>query len=173
MALEMHGKTKVLGMTNYLLNYLSKESLISHIKACMLKLATPKNYIHNSLFKLSLTTEKYLDVINWKGHVKALARFRCSNHNLAIERQRGILSKENRICKFCKNLGRRNIDDEIHFLFECPLYHHIRCSYSIFENINPNKSSFTSVMMTRNEECLRQLGSYIYRAMHIHKEFNA
>ena len=47
-----------------------------------------------SLFKLSLTTEKYLDVINWKRHVKALARFRCSNHNLAIERQRGILSKD-------------------------------------------------------------------------------
>ena len=46
MALETHGKTKVLGMTNYLLNYLSKESLISHIKACMLKLATPLNYIH-------------------------------------------------------------------------------------------------------------------------------
>ena len=45
------------------------------------------------LFKLSLTTEKYLDVINWKRHVKALARFRCSNHNLAMERQRGILSK--------------------------------------------------------------------------------
>ena len=58
-----------------------------------------------SLFKLSLNTEKYLDVINWKRHVKALARFRCSNHNLAIERQRGILSKENRICKFCNNLG--------------------------------------------------------------------
>ena len=38
-----------------------------------------------SLFKLSLTTEKYIDVINWKRHVKALARFRCSNHNLAIE----------------------------------------------------------------------------------------
>ena len=43
----------------------------------------------------------------------------------------------------------------------------------IFENINPNKSSFTSIMMTRNEECLRQLGSYIYRAMHIHKEYNS
>ena len=115
----------------------------------------------------------YKCVEYWKRHVKALARFRCSNHNLAIERQRGILSKENRICKFCQNLGRRNIEDEIHFLLECPLYHHIRCSYSIFENINPNKSSFTSIMMTRNEECLRQLGSYIYRAMHIHKEYNA
>ena len=31
---------------NYLLHYLSKESLISHIKACMLKFATPQNYIH-------------------------------------------------------------------------------------------------------------------------------
>ena len=55
-----------------------------------------------SLFKLSLTTEKDLDVINWKRHVKALPRFRCSNHNIAIERQRGILSREIRICKFCK-----------------------------------------------------------------------
>ena len=129
--------------------------------------------IYLNIFILGVPITTYLDVINWKRHVKALARFRCSNHNLAIERQRGILSKENRICKFCQNLGRRNIEDEIHFLLECPLYHHIRCSYSIFENINPNKSSFTSIMMTRNEECLRQLGSYIYRAMHIHKEYNA
>ena len=44
-----------------------------------------------------------------------IARFRCSNHNLAIERQRGILSRENRIRKFCKS---RKIADEIHFLLE-------------------------------------------------------
>ena len=84
-----------------------------------------------SLFKWSLTTEKYLDVINWKRHVKAFARFRCNNHNLAIERQRGILSKENRICKFCNNLGSRKIEDEGGLLLICvTIYTQMYVSYT-------------------------------------------
>ena len=66
---------------------------------------TSKQNIY-SLLNSSLTTEQYLDVINWKRHVKSSDRFRCNNHNVAIERQRGILSREHRICKLCNNLGR-------------------------------------------------------------------
>ena len=52
--------------------------------------------------------------------VSALARFRCSNHHLAIETQHGKTVREHRFCKFCVNLNIREIRDEFHFLMGMP-----------------------------------------------------
>ena len=42
-----------------------------------------------------------------------------SNHNLMIEKGRHLnIDRNNRYCKFCKN----KIEDEQHFLINCPLY---------------------------------------------------
>ena len=69
-----------------------------------------------------------------------------------------------RICVTCN-------EDETHFLFRMSIISpYSVLMYSIFENIHPNKNLFTFIMMTRNVSA-RQL--YIYRAMYIHKEFNA
>ena len=124
-------------------------------------------------FKYSLESEIYLDVILWKRHATALARFRCSNHRLGIECQRGKIARNNRLCKFCLNLNLRKIEDEYHFLLECQLYEHLRSYYTLFNDINVSYFSFLSIMKTKNTEHLRQLGSYVYRAMQVHKEFNA
>ena len=123
-------------------------------------------------FKYSLESEKYIDTIKWKRHISALARFRCSNHHLAIETQRGKTVREHRLCKFCLNLNIREIEDEFHFLMVCPLYEHIRHCYSIFENIHKNFNYFINIMSTNNPEHIQQLGSFIHIAMKIHTEFN-
>ena len=102
----------------------------------------------------------------------SLYTFRCSNHHLAIETQRGKTVREHRLCKFCLNLNIREIEDEFHFLMVCPLYEHIRHCYSIFENIHKNFNYFINIMSTNNPEHIQQLGSFIHIAMKIHTEFN-
>ena len=47
------------------------------------------------------------------------------------------LEKENRICKFC-NL--RMVEDEFHFLLNCPLYSDIR--HNFIDNIQRNCDNF-------------------------------
>ena len=53
-------------------------------------------------FKTILEPEKYLSFEIPHSHIKALARFRCSNHKFAIETGRhNNIPKTDRICAFC------------------------------------------------------------------------
>ena len=54
-----------------------------------------------------------------------MAKLRISDHNLMIEtgRYQG-LRKEERFCPFCKN----SVENETHFLLNCPTYESIRSS---------------------------------------------
>ena len=55
---------------------------------------------------------------------KVFAKFICSNHSLEIEKGRHTgIPREERICKVC-DLGK--MEDEQHFLLECPGYTEIR-----------------------------------------------
>ena len=58
---------------------------------------------------------------------QALAKLRCSNHYLEIEKARHNkfkdIPREHRLCKICKH---NKTEDEWHFLFECPGYNRIR-----------------------------------------------
>ena len=80
--------------------------------------------------------------------MQILCKFRISAHSLRIETGRyektkdssgnySKLEKENRICKFC-NL--RMVEDEFHFLLNCPLYSDIR--HTFIDNIQRNCNNF-------------------------------
>ena len=63
-----------------------------------------------------------------------VTKFRLSNHRLAIETGRyDGLKREQRVCSFCQN----KIEDEAHFLFQCPIFRNLRQRYlePIIENI--------------------------------------
>ena len=73
-------------------------------------------------FKSLLEPERYLYCTNIYVHRKALAKLRCSNHNLAIEKLRGTIDRGNRHCKYCLNLKNTYVvEDEYHFIMSCPL----------------------------------------------------
>ena len=70
-------------------------------------------------FKNSIALEKHLDLNFNLKHKIALSRFRLSNHPLMIEKGRHLrIDKNERKCYFCKD----KIEDEEHFLINCPLY---------------------------------------------------
>ena len=77
----------------------------------------------DGLFKKEIGFEKYL--IQMKNIPKRtqITKFRLSNHRLMIEVMRyDKTPREKRFCPFCVN----KIEDECHFLLQCPLYTHIR-----------------------------------------------
>ena len=72
-----------------------------------------------NVFIDSYTPSIYLDVTRKNGNRKTLVKLRISNHKLNIETDRyDKISRCNRMCPVFS----LNIEDEIHFLFDCPKY---------------------------------------------------
>ena len=64
-------------------------------------------------------SERYLQIKHF-GNKIVITKLRTSNHNLAIEAGRWTnIERVNRLCKQCTQ---HNIEDEIHFLFQCTKY---------------------------------------------------
>ena len=126
-----------------------------------------------ALFKTSPGFEKYLDQITCVKKRTALTKFRISNHTLMIEKGRHSnpkMAKELRFCPFCPN----KVEDEKHFLLECPTYEHIRSDlYNDAKNISPTITNqpysyrFTSLM---KESLTIPVSSFTFRAMEL-REF--
>ena len=75
-------------------------------------------------FKTDHTSSSYLDLARGTAGRRALVKLRISNHKLMIEIGRyNQTTKDNRHCPFC---GCNVIEDEVHFLFQCPTYSMIR-----------------------------------------------
>ena len=91
-----------------------QEKYITHWKHCLCY--SQKLEFHN-VFKESDTPSIYLDVTRKNATSKALVKLTISNHKLNIETGRyDKISRCDRICPVCG----LNIEDEIHFLFNCP-----------------------------------------------------
>ena len=82
-----------------------------------------------ALMKTEVGLENYLQTIRNVGIRTQFTKFRISDHNLEIEkgRHRGLSSDE-RLCPFCKY----KVEDEIHFLLECPIYKDLRETEKVF-----------------------------------------
>ncbi|MCG8429760.1 MAG: hypothetical protein MJA29_01100, partial [Candidatus Omnitrophica bacterium] len=77
------------------------------------------------LYKTHFKYEKYLDDITNRRQRVALTRFRISSHRLKIETGRyakPIVPRENRFCDFCLVNNKNCVQDEVHFLLECPKF---------------------------------------------------
>ena len=102
-------------------------------------------------FKHDFKPEEYLDltpVINAKSYY---AKFRTSNHKLAVEilrYKRPVIPREQRFCEFC---NRDEVEDENHIIFSCKTYKDIRETFfqkiRTLLNINPKfKDEFTEII---------------------------
>ena len=82
-----------------------------------------------ALMKTEVGLENYLNVIRNVSVRTQFSKFRLSDHNLEIEkgRHRGIVAAQ-RFCPFCKY----KVENEIHFLLECPIYKELREADPIF-----------------------------------------
>ena len=133
------------------------------MQKCCLKIV---NLVANKEFK-NLNPEKYLQVINNYFIRKQLTRFRISNHQLLIEdgRHWGIDPIDRR-CKFC---DMNCVENEIHFLLVCPLYHNLRLKYILIPEHLAFFSiirQFSKIMSSENEKVIRNLTLFVFPVMY-------
>ena len=91
--------------------------------------------------------EDYLSDITNRGHRIALTKLRISNHRLVIETGRfNKITRNERLCRFCKNENISDIEDEKHVLFRCIRFYNIR--NELFASVKKHCFNFDSL----NEE---------------------
>ena len=79
-----------------------------------------------NLIKKDFRREPYLDTIKSFKLRKTMTKFRCSDHQLEIEKGRHRnLNVEDRICKLCHG----GVETELHFLEICSYYDNLRTQY--------------------------------------------
>ena len=111
-----------------------------------------------STFKQVFKFEQHLDSILYYKNRKLLTKFRCSNHQLEIEKGRHKKTpKKERLCQLCA----KQVETKKHYLTFCPLFKSIRksaLSASWFADIKSNEiekvSSFIAFL--RNAEKIRK-----------------
>ena len=120
-------------------------------------------------FKQFFLYEKYLDVLNIRKFRYIYAIFRCSSHDLAIERGRYMnIERCQRLCTLC-NLN--VVEDEYHFLLCCETYKDLRKLYLPSKYLNfPSKHKFTILMATQNDILIKSVATYLHYAFKRRKE---
>lgn len=123
-----------------------------------------------SLLKTEVGCEEYLHTIRNAALRQTLTKFRLSNHPLNIEKGRHTTPKtpkEIRFCPFCPT----KVEDEEHFLMECPTYKHPRNKIRTTGPLNtqnfrqlPKKDQFVK-LMTNNNTLI--IAKYIHNLMEI------
>ena len=125
-------------------------------------------------FKFHIGLEKYLYTVDNIRHRIALSRFRLSNHNLLIEtgrHQRPKLERYERKCFICEN----KIEDETHFLVECPLYFSER--KLLYDTVLENSQQYISIessidkctflLINEDQNVMKKVAKYIFYSMQI------
>lgn len=128
--------------------------------------------LHYKYFKTLLNVERYLSLDLAYKYRRAFSNFRCSCHNLMIEKGRHIgIDRDLRYCFHCLKTNIYVIEDEYHFFFECSLYNNIRAVY--FKDTWLHHHShhlFYSLMSSTIINEVISIAKYIYYAMNVRKE---
>ena len=110
-----------------------------------------------SLFKTEFKREPYLENVNDFHIRKKICKFRCSDHNLEIEKGRHKnISVEERICQICNS----DIETEMHFLAICPLFGPLRKHYLDVNHDN----DFINLLKCSNKADAFKIGNFITKA---------
>ena len=114
--------------------------------------------------------ENYLNKINNLRERSSFTKFRLSNHELMIEKGRHHkpqkLERHERVCPFCP----LQIEDEIHFLLECPSY--LNLQGQLFSKANEELPNFRYLQNTQkffqlmtNQKLTITTAKYIHKMM--------
>ena len=108
--------------------------------------------------------QPYLDMVNVNKFSKAFSRLRVSSHRLEVESGRWVkpvrIPFDERKCVNCSVL-----EDEYHFILECPLYSDLRKKYiSKYYWLRPNMFKFLELLKSTSTGRIRKLSCYVYHA---------
>ena len=116
--------------------------------------------------------QPYLDLINVRKFRISFTRLRVSAHRLRIETGRWArpysTPLQERTCLNCNVL-----EDEYHFVIECPLYIDLRIKYvPCYYRRRPNMQKFVELINLTDAPTVRKLSMFIYGAMIVRNEMH-
>ena len=111
--------------------------------------------VHDRKSYLKMNLDKHLKFI--------MTRFRCGISEIAVHHFRYKKhSRVDLICPLCKN----GIEDEVHFVFCCPILINLRKQYIPVKYYRyPCQFRFSLLLSSRNENIVRNLSIYTYKAL--------
>ena len=165
---------------------LSIDALFEHFKQSANKLSQicqSKSYIAPPRFNKK--DDGWLVQIYWKSRLirpcvklvgslvkfsQAFSKLRVSSHRLEIEAGRWTkpraIPRDDRKCHNCEIL-----EDEFHFVIECPMYLELRKRYiSKYYWRRPSMFKFVELINSSNTSCIRKLCTYIFHAFKLRSE---
>ena len=172
-------------MYNFPLNVLNQTKYTETLSKKMISHFTEfwRNSLSNSSkltlyskIKTKYEPEHYLNVIRNEKLKKELSKLRVSNHILMIEQgryQNPKLPRELRLCPICLENGNKNVEDEFHFLCDCPAYKSLRENF--FQNLD-HKIHFDMSSLQLDDkifnilnpdltDCHQEIALYVYSCM--------
>ena len=141
-----------------------KDKLVFNFQQSWLhKMESSERFSFYKTFKKVFLAELYLNDITVKKFRDALIQFRLGLNNLKVNRrfERANLDKK---CDFCEDL----LEDEQHFLLQCPKYDPIREKY-LNSYFNLDVITVAELLETLDLICIRQLAMYIYYGLEMRK----
>ena len=119
----------------------------------------------------SFDYKQYLDIINIKKFRIAVTKLRLSSHRLEIETgrwARPLVERQNRKCKLC-NLS--VVEDEFHFVLECPAYVQLRnLLIKPYHRNRPNMLKMVQLTSSENKKEIRGLAEYAFKGFALRNE---
>lgn len=133
--------------------------------------ASPKALSYK-LYKSALNPESYLSMPLPYNYKRLLANFRCSGHDLMIEKGRhSNIDRASRFCKHCEAQNIYRIEDEIHFLITCPMFADLR--RQLFrDDWNTNAQAnqlFATIMSDTRQDSVFALARFLNSAFELRK----
>ena len=120
-------------------------------------------------FKTHLDVERYLFTdLNYTCR-KTLANFRCSGHNLQIERGRHLnIEREYRFCPACLDRNVYVIEDIFHFFMVCPLYIDLRnIHFKPSWRLHVSVQKFYSIMKLTDADGIFSISKFLVSAFEL------
>ena len=143
----------------------SRQQIISNIRS------SPKA-VSYKLYKHTVIPETFLSLPLSYTFKKVLANFRCSGHNLMIERGRHLkIDRGLRYCQYCLSKNRYTLENEFHFLLVCENYNELRQTYfpHDWKNSDISEDLFISIMSDTSTRNIYALCRFLMAAFELHK----
>ena len=71
------------------------------------------------------------------------------------------LTKENKLCPFCKD----EVENEIHVMFDCPVYSEIRGKYGIMKTTNHDKQrAVVALLSSQDRDVIVKTSKFVFFA---------
>ena len=100
-----------------------------------------KKLLFHSSFKMTQDASVQMDLIKNLQHRQSVAKLRSGHHDLRIEIGKHCVLKIPENARICQHCSSNNIENELHFIFDCSLHCHAR--EKLYDDITFKYPNFT------------------------------